>query len=110
MSLLLDALKKAAEQKAEKAKSEGQEAARSDETEIDVAPEDISGLESGDESNLRIRRSGLSEETELDDQTELQTRLERTRERRTPGVCCRGTVEYWTASTPFSSRSLWPTD
>ena len=84
MSLLLDALKKAAEQKAEKARSEGQDVARSDETIIDAAPEDISGLESSDDSDLQIRPPGSDDETELD-HSDYETRLQRVKEQRDPG-------------------------
>ena len=84
MSLLLDALKKAAEQKAEKARSEGQDVARSDETIIDAAPEDISGLESSDDSDLQIRPPGSDDETELD-HSDYDTRLQRVKEQRDPG-------------------------
>ena len=83
MSLLLDALKKAAEQKAEKDKTEGQETAPSDETVLDTAQEDISDLQPGDDSNLQIRRRENEDETEID-HTDPDTRLERTRTQRDP--------------------------
>ena len=76
MSLLLDALKKAAEQKAEKNRQESAGAGTSDETVVDAAAEDASELESG---NLRQTQSGLKDETEFDD-SDYGTRLERSRE------------------------------
>ncbi len=75
MSLLLDALKKAAEQKAEKSKESQAEARPSDETVIDADAGDISRLDA--ESTPPPRRSPR-DETELD-HTELETRVERTR-------------------------------
>jgi len=77
MSLLLDALKKAAEQKAEKNKQEVPQPGSSDETEIHVAAEDISKLEGGADSGLRQSERALQDQTEIDD-SELNTRSERT--------------------------------
>ncbi len=77
MSLLLDALKKAAEQKAEKNKQEAPQAGSSDETEIVAAAEDVSELEGGVDSSLRQSQRALRDETEIDD-SEFNTRLERT--------------------------------
>jgi tetratricopeptide (TPR) repeat protein len=78
MSLLLDALKKAAEQKAAKSKQEEIPAATpSDETEITAAAEDISGLEQGAGRGSRQSGPAGEDETELDT-SEVRTRLERT--------------------------------
>ncbi|MBT8433548.1 MAG: tetratricopeptide repeat protein [Gammaproteobacteria bacterium] len=76
MSLLLDALKKAAEQKAEKSKEDIPQAETSDETIVVSAPEDISELEDADQV-LESSRHELEDETQLDD-TRLQTQLEDT--------------------------------
>ena len=79
MSLLLDALKKAAEQKAEKSKPEVPQAGSSDETVIDDAAEEISALESGVDEGLQQPRRPLSDETETEiDHSDFETRLERT--------------------------------
>jgi len=75
MSLLLDALKKAAEQKAEKNKQETAETGSSDETLIETAAEDVSELEDG---GLRSPQRGMQDETEIDN-SDFDTRLERTR-------------------------------
>ena len=75
MSLLLDALKKAAEQKAEKSKEDTPQRP-SDETVVDAAG-DISELEGDDDSELQAPRPGSHDETELD-HSELEARLERT--------------------------------
>ncbi|HUV22073.1 MAG TPA: tetratricopeptide repeat protein [Gammaproteobacteria bacterium] len=73
MSLLLDALKKAAEQKAQKRKSEASPEHTSDETLLDVAADDASRQAvSGDNS---ARQAG-DDETEFD-QSELGARLAR---------------------------------
>jgi tetratricopeptide (TPR) repeat protein len=67
MSLLLDALKKAAEQKAEKNKSEAPEARSSDETLLDDDAEDITGLMKGADDGLQQSRPSVRDETELDE-------------------------------------------
>ena len=68
MSLLLDALKKAAEQKAAKSKQEEIPAATpSDETEITAAAEDISELEQGAGRGLPQSRRVTEDETEIGD-------------------------------------------
>jgi len=78
MSLLLDALKKAAEQKAEKSRQEEIPAASpSDETEITAAAEDLSELEQGAGHGLAKSDRNREDETELDP-SEIRTRLERT--------------------------------
>ena len=78
MSLLLDALKKAAEQKAEKSRQEEIPAASpSDETEITAAAEDLSELERGAGQGLAQSGRAREDETELDT-SEIRTRLERT--------------------------------
>jgi hypothetical protein len=67
MSLLLDALKKAAEQKAEKSRQEEIPAASpSDETEITAAAEDLSELEHGAGHGLQQSRRAAADETKLD--------------------------------------------
>jgi len=77
MSLLLDALKKAAEQKAEKSRQEETPAASpSDETEITAAAEDLSELEGAGRGSQQSERD-REDETELDT-SEMRTRLERT--------------------------------
>ena len=76
MSLLLDALKKAAEQKAEKSREDIPGAETSDETIVVSAPEDISELEDPDKNLLDSRRE-LEDETQIDD-SRLQTQLEDT--------------------------------
>ncbi|MGI9319679.1 MAG: tetratricopeptide repeat protein [bacterium] len=76
MSLLLDALKKAAEQKAEKSREDIPEAETSDETIVVSAPEDISEIEEADKI-LTKSQSKPKDETELDD-SRLQTQLEDT--------------------------------
>ena len=69
MSLLLDALKKAAEQKAQKSKQgEIPAATPSDETEITAAAEDLSRLEQGASHGLPQSRRTAEDKTELDDQ------------------------------------------
>ena len=85
MSLLLDALKKAAEQKAEKSKQETPRGGPSDETVIDSAAEDISRLEDGADSSLQPSQREYQDQTEIDD-SELETRLERTRVEREDGT------------------------
>jgi len=65
MSLLLDALKKAAEQKAQKSKEGIPGAETSDETIVVSAPEDISELE--DAQNLEETRRELRDDTEIED-------------------------------------------
>jgi Tfp pilus assembly protein PilF len=77
MSLLLDALKKAAQQKAEKSREDIPEAETSDETIVVSAPEDISELEAAEEVLPSSQRE-LGDETELDASV-LQTQLEDTR-------------------------------
>lgn len=77
MSLLLDALKKAAEQKAEKSREDIPAAETSDETIVVSAPEDISELEDADEI---LQTSGREPEDETQiDESQLQTQLEDTR-------------------------------
>ncbi len=76
MSLLLDALKKAAEQKAEKSREDIPEAETSDETVVVSAAEDISELEDADEV-LQSSQRELEDETQIDDSV-LQTQLEDT--------------------------------
>jgi len=84
MSLLLDALKKAAEQKAAKT--------RDDETESDAGLAEETALDAtaveardGDADDSSIPRHRLEDETELD-HTELDTRLERTLTERQDGT------------------------
>jgi len=78
MSLLLDALKKAAEQKAEKSREDIPEAETSDETILISAPEDISELEAEAEDEvLPNSQRELGDKTEHDDSV-LQTQLEDT--------------------------------
>ena len=67
MSLLLDALKKAAEQKAQKRQSEPSSDRNSDETLLNVP---------GDNAALFARESEKGMPLGSDDQTELETRLE----------------------------------
>jgi tetratricopeptide (TPR) repeat protein len=67
MSLLLDALKKAAEQKAQKRQSEPSSDRNSDETLLNVP---------GDDAALFASESGKGMPLGSDDQTELETRLE----------------------------------
>ena len=81
MSLLLDALKKAAEHKAGKNQGESLEGATSDETVLDQRKEDISRLDSDDDSNLNFPARPLDDETELD-HSELKTRMEQVRQQR----------------------------
>jgi len=76
MSLLLDALKKAAEQKAEKSREDIPGAETSDETIVVSAPEDISELEDADKV-LHSSQRELEDETQIDD-SRLQTQLEDT--------------------------------
>ena len=78
MSLLLDALKKAAEQKAAKNKSEGSESRPSDETLLDDGAEDITELMKGADEGSRQSRSSVRDETELDE-ADLGTPVEQTR-------------------------------
>ncbi|NCF37935.1 MAG: tetratricopeptide repeat protein [Gammaproteobacteria bacterium] len=78
MSLLLDALKKAAEQKAAKNKSEGSESRPSDETLLDNGTEDITELMKSADDGSRQSRPAVRDETELDE-AELETRVEQTR-------------------------------
>ena len=70
MSLLLDALKKAAEQKAEKSRSDITQVEESDETIVVSPAEDISELENPD-IKLRQSQAGSEDETVFD-QTEMQ--------------------------------------
>lgn len=81
MSLLLDALKKAAEQKADKNREESREGKSSDETVLKIPGEDVSELEQADESLARLARRARRDETELD-QSEINTRLEQDRQQR----------------------------
>ena len=76
MSLLLDALKKAAEQKAEKSREDIPGAETSDETIVVSAAEDISELEDADRA-LQSSQRELEDETQIDD-SRLQTQLEDT--------------------------------
>ncbi len=76
MSLLLDALKKAAEQKAQKSKEEIPGAETSDETIVVSAPEDISELEDADHI-LQDSQRDLQDQTEFDE-SRLQTQVEDT--------------------------------
>ena len=76
MSLLLDALKKAAEQKAKKSKEEIPGAETSDETIVVSAPEDISELEDADHV-LQESQRDLQDQTEFDE-SRLQTQVEDT--------------------------------
>ena len=78
MSLLLDALKKAAEQKAAKSSKEIPATRPSDETEISSGAEDISELLAGAASHLQESQPDADDETELDI-AEIQTRLEQNR-------------------------------
>ena len=78
MSLLLDALKKAAEQKAEKNKSEAPEARSSEETLLDDGAEDITELMKGADDGLQQSRPPVRDETELDE-PEPETPVEQTR-------------------------------
>ena len=78
MSLLLDALKKAAEQKAEKSKQEAEPKPSGDETIINSAPEDLSALDVDDDAASQVQHRDVEDETELD-AAELETRYERTR-------------------------------
>ena len=71
MSLLLDALKKAAEQKAKKGKSEAPEYRSSDETMLDMTAAE-GALQGADDQ----QRPGAHDETQLE-QTQLQERLAR---------------------------------
>ena len=69
MSLLLDALKKAAEQKAEKARAEeGQEASASNENELDSVAEDPVDVraEQDRSSSLPENRPGMDDQTDVD--------------------------------------------
>jgi tetratricopeptide (TPR) repeat protein len=80
MSLLLDALKKAAEQKAAKNKSEAPGAGPSDETQLDDGAEDITELMKGADDGLKQSRPSVRDETETElDEPELQTAVEQTR-------------------------------
>ena len=67
MSLLLDALKKAAEQKAEKSRQETPAASPSDETEITATAEDLSELEQGAGHGLPASRRSAEDVTESED-------------------------------------------
>jgi tetratricopeptide (TPR) repeat protein len=75
MSLLLDALKKAAEQKAAKSRQEEAETSSSDQTEVTVAGEDISALEDSADDNLQHSRRDVGDDTEIEepDSTITQT-------------------------------------
>jgi len=75
MSLLLDALKKAAEQKAEKSRQEVEGAKSSDETIIEATPDDISELAAAADSALRQSRPAQEDETQLDS-SKFETRLD----------------------------------
>ena len=81
MSLLLDALKKAAEQKAAKAREkEAEQPDLADETALETVAD-----QTGPEDDGSIPRHMLEDETELD-YSELQTRLERARVGREDGT------------------------
>ncbi len=83
MSLLLDALKKAAEQKAQKSKEEQQpETPSSDVTEVFEAPETAAELEARGDGRLQQPRQGR-DETRVDE-SEFDTRSDRARDRRDP--------------------------
>jgi tetratricopeptide (TPR) repeat protein len=69
MSLLLDALKKAAQQKAQKSQQEAPFQSSSDETLIRAGAEDISGFDASETGSVR------ADETELD-HSEIRNRLE----------------------------------
>ena len=69
MSLLLDALKKAAEQKAQKSQQEAPEQRSSDETLIRACADDVFGFDAGETGSAR------DDETELD-HSEIRNRLE----------------------------------
>ena len=75
MSLLLDALKKAAQQKAEKSSQEtpdAPEALASDETRLDLTAEDTSVFQDADDNLQQVRRD-LGDETELTQMAAEQT-------------------------------------
>ena len=78
MSLLLDALKKAAEQKAAKSRQDAPTEILSDETLIVPAEEDTSALESSARNSLQQSQRDNEDETELD-ASEIQTQLEQHR-------------------------------
>ncbi|MDJ0778491.1 MAG: tetratricopeptide repeat protein [Gammaproteobacteria bacterium] len=78
MSLLLDALKKAAEQKAEKSKQKEAPQSSGDETIIAATPEDASALETGDDAGSQVLPRDVEDETELN-AAELEARYERSR-------------------------------
>ncbi|TNF88078.1 MAG: hypothetical protein EP300_09060 [Gammaproteobacteria bacterium] len=77
MSLLLDALKKAAEQKAAKNKQDIAESRASDETVIDAAAEDVSELEDDADRSTRQSARAMRDETEVD-QSELDSAMRAT--------------------------------
>jgi len=79
MSLLLDALKKAAQQKAEKSQEEELEGQSSDETLVVARKGHVSELEQADDSNSNYPARALEDETELD-HSKLETRLEQARQ------------------------------
>lgn len=78
MSLLLDALKKAAEQKAEKSKQQEAPQTSGDETIIAATPEDASALATGDDAGSQVLPRDVEDETELN-AAELEARYERSR-------------------------------
>ena len=77
MSLLLDALKKAAQQKAEKSKQEAARTATSDDTDIDTEARDISALEKDANVGRQQAQIESPDETEID-LSELEARIEKT--------------------------------
>jgi tetratricopeptide (TPR) repeat protein len=104
MSLLLDALKKAAEQKAAKTRDEepGSGAGLPEETVLEVSADDAPG-DSADEDSLPRHR--LEDETQLD-QSELDTRLERLQRGREDGTETGLDVADATATrTPFAGQA-----
>ncbi len=76
MSLLLDALKKAAQQKAEKNREEASASGRSDETQLDGAADGDTATGAHDDSIPRAAGRAGEDETELD-HSQLEARLER---------------------------------
>ena len=74
MSLLLDALKKAAEQKAAKNKQDLTEPPSSDETVLNPGPEHVSAREGGVDGGTQQSSPALPDETEIDE-SETASRL-----------------------------------
>ena len=77
MSLLLDALKKAAEQKAEKSRQEAQVPDSKDETVVTSVSDDGTMFEAGADSTAQTVPRGLNDQTHID-ATEMQTRVDAT--------------------------------